>query len=137
MTAPTDLRKIANCAVPTVAEVCALAQAELSRREAAKPAPVACLDCGKTHEGESDVYPFVCSKCGMELPFGDYHRSGAGHDYVRTCWACAAIETPTPPAKVTEPWKPVAIIDEATVRNAILQLQKRVEALEGRGSELS
>ena len=29
-----DLRKIANCAVPTVAEVCALADAELSRRAA-------------------------------------------------------------------------------------------------------
>ena len=68
-----------------------------------------------------DKGQFTCNVCGRDLPWGDYKIEGEGATLTRTCWTCA---------KKKEPWESVVIIDEATVRTAILQLQRRLEAVE-------
>jgi hypothetical protein len=122
-----DLRKIANCAVPTVAEVCALAQAERSRREAV---PVVCLDCGKTHEGNccntSEAKEKSCSNCGK----GPYGFAICDTDHCTPTRLCSWTPKPAPPAKVTEPW--IDPWNTERWEDCIQELQRRVEALEGR-----
>jgi hypothetical protein len=117
-------------------EIACLAQAELDRR---------CKDCDNVHDGgcvntseAKEVKPATplmppikaAPECDRCLKYGtkycNYNRDECDNG---TCWnLCEGAKPPAAP--VAESWIDPAIIKDSEVRYCIIQLQRRLEAVE-------